>query len=62
MSFSGIMIIGGNHILPRTWYQMATALLGPEPLPGIRANRRRATRSTPGAPRTWTSEAHRQSP
>ncbi len=52
MAFSGLMIIDGDHVLPRTWNQMADELLGPEPPARKSAHRRPATRSTPEAPRT----------
>jgi len=50
MTFSGLMIIGGCHVLPRTWNQMAEGLLGPEQTTRSRVHRRRATQSTPAAP------------
>ena len=50
MTFSGLMIIDGDHVLPRTWNQMADEFLGPEPPARSRVHRRRATQFTPAAP------------
>ena len=49
-AFSGVMIIDGAHIPPRTWNRMADELLGPEPPSRPCAHLRPATRSTPGSP------------
>jgi len=51
LTFSGLMFIDGDHILPRTWNAMADELLGPEPPAKKSAHRHPTTRSTSEAPR-----------